>query len=223
MTKNRTDIATIRDLSDLDLFNPSYSASVDPIPEPSPHSFETITVINSGSTTRVLAFDQAIANTGWVLIQFVPGVATEILAAGTIHTTTEGDKVSWDDTLDRASRLFAEVSDLIWNLQPDLVLHEMPPVGSGPFIRGSYSSVTAAVAIRNAAMLQKRPVDHVSANAVKKNLTGNGNAKKKEVRAAVESLIADGVVFVNPGASLRLNEHIVDAIGIALTHNGAQS
>jgi Holliday junction resolvasome RuvABC endonuclease subunit len=115
------------------------------------------------------------------------------------------------------------VRDLIWNLQPDLVLHEMPPVGSGPFIRGSYSSVCAAVAVRNAATQQEKPVDQVSANSVKKNLTGNGNAKKKEVRAAIEALIADGILYVNPGASLRLNEHIVDAVGIAITHNGAQS
>ena len=108
------------------------------------------------------------------------------------------------------------VLELLWKHAPDLVLHEMPPVGTGPFMRGTYSSVTAAVAVRCAATTAALPIAQVSAQEAKNVLTGNPKAKKPEVRKAVNKLIEDGSLFLNPETKIRLNEHIVDAIALIL-------
>ena len=49
---------------------------------------------------------------------------------------------------------------------------------------------------------------------VKKHLTGNRNAKREEVRAALEKRFE--VQLKAPG--LRKNEHTFDALGIAVTY-----
>jgi Holliday junction resolvasome RuvABC endonuclease subunit len=222
---NPKDETRITDLIDLAQFNPSWSKSHDPdllpvvepvVSLPIPNLFE--------GTKKVLAFDQAIANTGWCVMFHQAGISSEILDAGTIRTVASEERTSWDDTLDRATQVTKQVLDLLWSHVPDLVLHEMPPVGSGPFMRGTYSSVCAAVAVRDAAMIAALPVAQVSAQEAKKVLTGDGNAKKPEVRKVVNRLIEEGSLFLNPEAKIRLNEHIIDAIALILTyrstHNG---
>jgi Holliday junction resolvasome RuvABC endonuclease subunit len=213
--KNET---RITDMTDLAQFNPSRSKSHDPdllpvvepvVSLPIPNLFE--------GTKKVLAFDQAIANTGWCLCLNQEGIVTEVLDAGTIKTVASEERTSWDDTLTRSVQVMSGVLELLWKHVPDLVLHEMPPVGTGPFMRGTYSSVCAAVAVRCAAMQAALPVDQVSAQTVKKILTGNANAKKSEVRKAINKLLENGQLLLNPEMKIRLNEHIVDAIGIFLS------
>jgi Holliday junction resolvasome RuvABC endonuclease subunit len=176
----------------------------------------------SERSMTVIAFDQALANTGWVVVRYDFFAPPLLYALGTIKTPPLDDRVSWDDTLERSTRLMAGVLDLLYLFGPDLVLHEMPPVGGGPFVRAAYSSVVAAVSVRTAAYLTKAPVDHISAQSVKKFLTGNGNAKKQEVRKAINALIESGRVDTNPAERFQLNEHIADAIGIALAYKGLQ-
>jgi Holliday junction resolvasome RuvABC endonuclease subunit len=73
-------------------------------------------------------------------------------------------------------------------------------------------------------MIAALPVAQVSAQEAKTVLTGDGNAKKPEVRKVVNRLIEEGSLFLNPEAKIRLNEHIIDAIALILTyrstHNG---
>ena len=183
-----------------------------------------LSTLEAAALATLIAFDQAIANTGWCLCLNQEGIVTEVLDAGTIKTVASDERTSWDDTLDRATQVMTGVLELLWKHAPDLVLHEMPPVGSGPFMRGTYSSVTAAVAVRCAATTAALPIAQVSAQEAKNVLTGNPKAKKPEVRKAVNKLIEDGSLFLNPEAKIRLNEHIVDAIALILTyrstHNG---
>jgi Holliday junction resolvasome RuvABC endonuclease subunit len=54
----------------------------------------------------------------------------------------------------------------------------------------------------------------VSNNRVKAYLTGNRNAKKKEVRAALQKRFE--VQLKTPG--FRKNEHTFDALGVAVTY-----
>jgi Holliday junction resolvasome RuvABC endonuclease subunit len=209
----------IADLTDLAKFNPTWSQSHDPDLEPVTEPMVSLPIPNLFiGNKKVIAFDQAIANTGWVIMYHQAGISSEILDAGTIKTVASEDRTSWDDTLYRATQVMTGVLELLWKHSPDLVLHEMPPVGSGPFMRGTYSSVCAAVAVRCATLQAALPVDQVSAQEAKKVLTGNGNAKKKEVRQAVNKIIEEGGLFVNPEAKIRLNEHIVDSIALILTY-----
>lgn len=206
--------ASVLDMSGLDIFNP---AGIEVVTE----AYEIIAEVSlpdMEGDTKILAFDQAIANTGWVVLQHKPRTVTEILAAGTIKTVTLDNRVSWDDTLERSTRLMQEALDLMWFHAPNLVLHEMPPVGQGPFMRASWSSIVAATAVRCAAHQAKLPIDQVSAQTVKKSLTGNGNAKKQEVRKVIDGLVESGALFIDPEYKIRLNEHIVDAIGLALVY-----
>lgn len=210
-------------IDDLSIFNPSTVEDLPfsdeaPFAPPAPPD-----LWGSERSMSVIAFDQALANTGWVVVKYDFFAPPLLYAIGTIKTPPLDDRVSWDDTLERSTRLMAGVLDLLYVFEKiDLVLHEMPPVGTGPFIRAAYSSVVAAVSVRMAAYLVKAPVDHISAQSVKKFLTGNGNAKKPAVREAVLTLIESGKVDTNPAEKFQLNEHIVDAIGIALAYKGLQ-
>jgi Holliday junction resolvasome RuvABC endonuclease subunit len=208
------------DFDALDIFNPSSGPDIPTTnvefmePPPVPH------LLGAERSATVMAFDQAIRNTGWAVIHYEFFAPPLIYAIGTIKTSPDEERVSWDDTLERATRLMAGVMDLLYLYGPEVVVHEMPPVGGGPWVRAAYSSVVAAVAVRNAAYLVKAPVTHISAQTVKKFLTGNGNAKKTAVRAAVLTLLESGQIQTNPQEKFQLNEHIVDAIGLALTYQG---
>ena len=219
------DETKITDMSDLAQFNPTWresDAALIPVTEPEVVSLP-IPNLFAGVPKKTIAFDQAIANTGWVVMYHQEGIASEILDAGTIKTVASDDRTSWDDTLFRSTQVMAGVLELLWKHVPDLVIHEMPPVGSGPFMRGTYSSVCAAVAVRCAALQAILPVAQVSAQEAKKLLTSNGNARKPEVRQAVNKIIEEGGLFVNPETKIRLNEHIIDAIALILTYRSTHS
>lgn len=211
----------ISDLTALTKFNPLWSKSFDPdlfpVTEPTVVALP-IPNLFVGGPKKTIAFDQAIANTGWCVMFHQEGISSEILDAGTIKTVASDDRTSWDDTLFRSTQVMAGVLELLWKHVPDLVIHEMPPVGSGPFMRGTYSSVCAAVAVRCAALQAILPVAQVSAQEAKKFLTGDGNAKKPEVRQAVNKIIEEGWLFVNPETKIRLNEHIIDAVALILAY-----
>jgi Holliday junction resolvasome RuvABC endonuclease subunit len=223
---NPKDESKITDMSDLAQFNPTWSGSHDPgltpVTEPAVVALP-IPNLFVGGPKKTIAFDQAIANTGWCVMYHQEGISSEILDAGTIKTTASDDRTSWDDTLHRSTQVMSGVLELLWKHVPDLVLHEMPPVGSGPFMRGTYSSVCAAVAVRCAAMTAALPIAQVSAQEAKKLLTGDGNARKPEVRKAVTKIIEEGGLFVNPETKIRLNEHIIDAIALILTYRSTHS
>jgi Holliday junction resolvasome RuvABC endonuclease subunit len=129
--------------------------------------------------------------------------------------------VSWDDTLERATRLATEVRFLLDVNYLEMVLHEMPPVGTGPYVRRSESSVVAATVIRVESARSGIPVAHVSAQKAKKHLTGDSRADKKDVREAIEKRIANGQL-TTLATLTRWNSHIYDAIALALTFREAK-
>lgn len=150
---------------------------------------------------RILAFDQSLANTGWALIERTGGVS----ATGNLKTDPTESK-GHEDTLQRGSILYGRYRSLIESLGPDLVVHEMPPVG-GRMMRPE-SSLVSANALRNACLGLSVPVEMYGAQKAKKRWTGNGNAKKNEVKEALRRL--------DPTLASRkpMNEAIFDAIAI---------
>ena len=160
----------------------------------------------------VVAFDQALANTGYVICEIAddkPFVVTEM---GTLHTTTTDGRTAWDDNFYRTCELESAVSLLLDEKSPDLVLCEMPPVGQSGKMRRTESSILAASAIWSARW--PLPVEMVAARKVKKHLTDNPSASKTEVRQALEERFGDAL----DNSLFHKNEHTFDALGIAVTY-----
>ncbi len=162
----------------------------------------------------VLSFDQSLANTGYVVLDYCLAVGVSILEMDVVHTYTVNNNTSWTDTFQRATQLAPHVSSLIIKYHPRIILHEMPPIGKGPFVHRSDSSIVTAVAIWLVADMGEIPVAMVAANKMKKHLTGNPKASKAEVRAALEARYDEKLRM--PG--FRRNEHTFDALGIAVTY-----
>ena len=181
------------------------------------HTDPPVPILYSHDPLLLIAFDQAIANTGWAVLHFDSSNIVEIRGIGTIKTRTEGELTSWADTLDRSTRLATDIEKLLIQWQPNLVVHEMPPVGKGPFVRRSESSVVAATAVRITASSLSLPVEHVGANKAKKHLTGNAKAKKDEVKGAIKARIEHGSI-IEVFETGRYNEHIWDAIALGITY-----
>jgi Holliday junction resolvasome RuvABC endonuclease subunit len=161
----------------------------------------------------LIAFDQSLANTGYVVIDCDPILGVSFLEMGCFHTVTIDQRKSWDDTFNRSVQLFDFLRILVGKYEPTLILHETPPVGESPYVRRADSSIVTATVIRTVAALNHTQVEMVGAQSVKAYLTGNRNAKKKEVREALE--IRFDIQLKTPG--LVLNEHTFDALGIAVT------
>jgi|HubBroStandDraft_6_1064221.scaffolds.fasta_scaffold717569_1 Holliday junction resolvasome RuvABC endonuclease subunit len=166
------------------------------------------------SEGTIMSFDQSLANTGYVVLDYCLAVGVSVLEMNVIHTYTVNDNTSWTDTLQRPTQLVPPISALIGKYHPRIILHEMPPVGKGPFVHRSDSSIVTAAAIWILADMAEIPVQMVAANRMKKHITGNAKASKAEVRAALEARFDDKIRM--PG--FRRNEHTFDALGIAITY-----
>lgn len=156
---------------------------------------------------RVLAFDQACADTGWA---FLHGMNT---ITGNIRPGSfEGVKQkSHEELLMRGRVVFSEARVLIARYQPVVIFHEAPPLGSK--VKGAgESSLTAAMAIHAAAEAMHTRVVIIQGQKMKKRLTGKHTATKQQVSAAVKALHPEWET-AKPGP---LNEHTMDAVGLGL-------
>lgn len=200
------------DFSSLAPFNPAFDGESDLELRIELAMCQIDVALMSGDT-KILSFDQAIANTGYVVLEPDELEGVRITYMGLLQTTSmPGHK--WEDALQRGTQLFAAVVELLREHQPTLVLHETPPVAGGSGMYNTESSIVAASMIRAAAALLETPTDMISNNRVKAYLTGNRNAKKKEVRDALKKRFE--TQLKTPG--FRLNEHTYDALGIAITY-----
>lgn len=169
--------------------------------------------VTFGEDATIVSFDQSIANCGFVVLRPDEVDGIDIKAMGVFASQASPDMLKWESNFHRATALFASVVELLREHNPTLVLHETPPGGRSAMFNTESSIVTATV-VRIAAAMFGIPTQMVSSNRVKKHLTGNGNAKKKEVRAALEKRFE--IQLKTSG--LRKNEHTFDALGIAITY-----
>lgn len=145
----------------------------------------TLGQILPGFTGRIISFDQSIRKVGWSEVDVTTIPSVHVNRTGMFRTMKLF--TGHEDTLSSGELIFSQVMDLLVQSSPSIVLHEMPMVGGGRYARPD-ASLVAGMAIRCAAKIIGVPVVMVSANSVKNRLTGNPNADKAEVRAAVDKL-----------------------------------
>lgn len=147
-------------------------------------AFEGEPVFQHGS---VIAFDQSIANTGWVyLVSDHKGVT--VIGCGSLAVPPAGYPKGHEGTLLRADHLGFLVDDVFRSrMAPEMVVHETPPIATGKMSRPESSLVAAAV-IRQVAQRHDYKISMVSNQHSKKVLVGNGNADKKQWHKALDRL-----------------------------------
>lgn len=176
---------------------------------------EPLPVLDIRRKGVLLAFDQSLSNTGYVVLdsQSPHFMDTEMKFMATGMLKARDDVKGHEKVLDRAMDLFWEVQDVCRQWRPTWVTFETPPVG-GRMSRPE-SSLLGAHSIRLAAIIENPFVKAVMVSRQKaaKRWTGNGNADKKVVRAALEALLVYHHIEKPEGP---WNEHVVDALSLAL-------
>lgn len=131
----------------------------------------------------VLAFDQALANTGWAFL--IPSYP-HVIDRGVLHSTP-GERQGMEDNLSRAVELEEQIDALMLPYSEAgglLVAHEAPAV-MGYRVE---SSLLVALAVRIVARRQGCRVVMVQAQHAKARMTGNANATKPEIKVALEEM-----------------------------------
>jgi Holliday junction resolvasome RuvABC endonuclease subunit len=155
--------------------------------------------------TTVLAFDQTIRHTGWCVVR-ADERSLVVLQRGMLQTKPIPDKKGWEDTIPSAVEMHEQIHGVIvLHSEVSIVLHEAPPA-KGFRIE---SSAMAALDIHLVCKKLQLPVEMIHRQRISNRLTGNGNAKKAVVAAALRSR-----TWIT-GVPLR-NEHEYDAMAVAV-------
>lgn len=154
----------------------------------------------------VLAFDQSLAHTGWAIVD-AQGV---VAVTGMLTTPSAGGPIG---NVERAVEIAAQVEDLLAERASEYqaIVMETPPAGYG--MKRPESSLLAAAAIHTAADRRGLMVEYVGAQRAKRVMTGKPNASKAEMKAAV-------CARTNLADCKPCNEHVSDAVGLALVAMG---
>ena len=168
---------------------------------------------------RVLAFDQTLTNTGVALVVNDHAGLT-VAYADLIGPFDRGDLRGFEETYSKAFRceqvIAWHVSTMMTtSIPPDTIVHEMPSVQG----YRTESSLMAGYFVRRAAHHEARGVPVVAIqNQAMRTLLNHPHERydKKFVKAAVESLIPKER-RAKPHVH-RWNEHVHDAVALALTH-----
>jgi Holliday junction resolvasome RuvABC endonuclease subunit len=184
------------------------------IGEPDGSPMEPLPILDIRRVGVLLSFDQSLSNTGYVVLEnavLTDGGKLGFVATGMLKA--RDDVKGHEKVLDRAMDLFWEVQDVSREYRPTWVTYETPPVG-GRMSRPE-SSLLGAHSIRLAALIENPFVklETVSRQKAAKRWTGNGNADKKVVRAALEALLKYHQIDRPEGP---WNEHVVDALSLGL-------
>lgn len=162
----------------------------------------------------VLAFDQTLTNTGYALV-YSDHAGLMVVGAGVLEARTS--LTGFEETYAKAERLERGISEAVRYgalASVSAIVHEMPSVQG----YRTESSLLAGYLVRRAARDYARgiPVVAVSNLAMKALLLPPGQRdEKKYVRQAVESLIPKE--RREKPMVQRWNEHVHDAVGLALT------
>lgn len=161
--------------------------------------------------TSILAFDPALANTGWALVNFFPFPFSPVLAATGTFVTKPADASSAGiiGSLERGDAIFAFADRLMKDMDSDVVmLHETPVnQANAAFVHKSEGGPVSAMAVRAAMRINGFEPEAIEVQTWKKRLTDNGHADLHEVAAVIAEIF--------PGLK-RSNEHVRAAIGCAV-------
>ena len=133
------------------------------------------------NTYRVLGIDPGLNISGYGAVDFLSGSQSLIVEAGTIRTDSGADMET------RIEQIFDELSRLIVELEPDtiavekLYAHYKHPRTS--IVMGHARGVIMLAARKAGVVLRSVP-----STKVKKSITGNGHATKRQIQRAVQSM-----------------------------------
>lgn len=171
-------------------------------------------IVTSRLIARVLAFDQALGATGWVVL--LPPIDKEIPMLGDLGTwrPPELDGTGPELSLRRAVALEEEIERLIEAYQPEVLVYETPMIeghrGQQRLFRPE-SILMGATALRIAAARAHLPAIMIGSTKMKNMVAESRSASKRDIKMAVLALYPE--VAEKPGRS----EHVYDALGMALT------
>ena len=149
----------------------------------------------------ILGVDPGSRATGYGLVN-PSGGDEHLVAADTIRLADT------DDHPTRLKQIYDALVDVIDAHDPDEFAVEMPVYGQNP--QSMLKLGRAQAAAMMAALNRDLPVAQYTPKEVKKSVTGNGNASKKQVGFMIESILSAGEqTFAHDTA---------DALAIALCH-----
>ncbi len=152
--------------------------------------------------TLILGIDPGSRRTGYGLLE-VTGSDHKMVSLGVFDVTGAESHAL------RLKRLYDHVSELIEECPPDECAVEMPVYGKNP--QSMLKLGRAQAAAMMAALNHGIPVREYTPKEVKRAVSGNGNATKKQVAYMVRSLLAiDGGVEAGMDA--------FDALAVGLCH-----
>jgi len=118
-----------------------------------------------------------------------------------------------DDHPPRLKRIYDVLVEVITAHDPDEFAIEMPVYGRNP--QSMLKLGRAQAAAMMAALNHDLPVAQYTPKEVKKSVTGNGNASKKQVRFMIESILS--------ASDTEFSHDTADALAIALCHGNREA
>lgn len=129
---------------------------------------------------KILGIDPGSRHTGYAILVREKGTFS-VLECDVIHTD------SIEDHTERLQQIFEGVTRIVEKHRPDYCAVETPVYGIDPLAMLKLGRAQAAAIL--AITGQSIPVSEYYPKAVKKSVTGNGNASKKQVAYMLEKLI----------------------------------
>ena len=156
---------------------------------------------------RILGIDPGTATTGWGLIK-VNGEQCTVDSWGLIETNKDSSVEN------RLEKIYKETLAILKKLTPDVFVYEKI------FFATNAKTVIAVGQAQGVMLLaaarSKLPVTSYAPGTIKKLITGNGRAKKKEVQQAIRRILGNQV---KSKAHKKTHfDNAADALAIALTH-----
>ncbi|MEX0994169.1 MAG: crossover junction endodeoxyribonuclease RuvC [Balneolaceae bacterium] len=150
----------------------------------------------------ILGIDPGSRHTGFAILVEQDGKFS-VEECEVIHT------YKLEDHTARLQQIFEELSNILTKYNPDSCAVETPVYGIDPLamLKLGRAQAAAILAITNRGI----PVSEYYPKAVKKSITGNGNASKKQVAYMLEKMISI------PSVS-KLSEDATDALAVAWCH-----
>ncbi len=157
---------------------------------------------------RILGIDPGTATTGYGLVETDVNDESKVIEWGLIETDKDGNKE------DRLEIIYKETSKLIKNTKPDLFVMEKI------FFATNAKTVIAVgqaqgVLLLAASRANVKVVEYAP-GTIKKTITGDGRAKKKDIQHFIRKLLGNHVKSKKHKKTHF--DNAADALAVALTH-----
>jgi len=156
---------------------------------------------------RILGIDPGTATTGWGLIK-VNGEQCTVDSWGLIETNKDSAVEK------RLEKIYKETTAILKKLSPDVFVFEKIFFATNAKTVISVGQAQGVMLL--AASKSKIKIESYAPGTIKKLITGNGRAKKKEVQQAIRRILGNQV---KSRAHKKTHfDNAADALAIALTH-----